>query len=89
MDSNRSETAEYIQLHTKYAETYLKNRDDLHILTDKVLEMYDGDLAQVKKSVSTIKQYSLPPRESSLRTGNSDWKMKRNSIRPASVMIGS
>ena len=51
MDSNRTETAEFIRLHTEYAETYLKNRDDLNILTDKVLEMNDGDLAKVKKSV--------------------------------------
>ena len=59
MDSNRSETAEYIELLTKYAETYLKNRDDLNILTDKVLEMNDGDLAKVKKSVFYVKTIHL------------------------------
>ena len=51
MESNRKETAEFIRLHTEYAETYLKNRDDLNTLTDTILEMNDGDLAQVKKSV--------------------------------------
>ena len=59
MDSNRSETAEYIELHTKYAETYLKNRDDLNCLTDEILEMNDGDLAKVKKSVFYAKTIHL------------------------------
>ena len=51
MNSGRPETEDIIRIHSEYAQSYHRKADDLHILLDKVLELNNGDLDMVRKSV--------------------------------------